>query len=75
MAFPRCMANAQILAAIAGNVLMLGGGAMSYDPAYAGLWQFFLAFGAGMIASAVMVQVLTWYIFRAQYGMQRRARQ
>jgi hypothetical protein len=39
------------------------------------IWRYFLAFGAGMIASAVMVQVLTWYIFRAQYGMQRRVRQ
>lgn len=75
MAFPRCMANTCVLAAIAGNVLMLGGVAMSYDPAFAEIWRYFLAFGAGMIASAVMVQVLTWYIFRAQYGMQRRVRQ
>lgn len=75
MAFPRCMANSCVLAAIAGNVLLLGGAAMSYDPASVELWPFVLAFGAGMIASAVMVQVLTWYIFRAQYGMQRRARQ
>jgi hypothetical protein len=69
------MANSCVLAAIAGNVLMLGGVAMSYDPAYAEIWRYFLAFGAGMIASAVMVQVLTWYIFWKEYGMQRRVRQ
>lgn len=75
MAFPRCMANTCVLAAIAGNVLLLGGAAMSYDPAYAEIWRYFLAFGAGMIATAVMVQVLTWYIYWKQNGMHRGARQ
>jgi hypothetical protein len=64
MAFPQDMAGAQTLAAIAGDVLMFGGIYMSFDSAYSTLWPFFAAFGLGMVSCSVLVQVLTWRIYR-----------